>query len=92
MKDCTKCKHLYREGYEDYYYACDFFGDDIPNWASNYQGGCLLREQEIKKALKLNDNCRCSNEEQNARANREYNGYIEILMDRCEDRRNEQDN
>ena len=53
-KDCSNCEHLCREGYEDYYYICEVFGDDVPKWAINpINDSCLLKEQEIKKMIRL---------------------------------------
>ena len=50
MKDCSNCKYLCREGYEDYYYICELFGEDIPDWADNPNGNCcLLKSQEVEK-------------------------------------------
>lgn len=103
MKNCENCRFLnsgfYGEG------LCDFFGEDVPNFADNGNDGCLLKAQEIKKAIKLRDNIRFwgtgksldksgfpkftkEDEEHNKIANREYDKYIEILMDRCEERKN----
>lgn len=54
MKDCSNCKYLCREGYEDYYYVCELFGEDIPDWANHPNDECcLLKSQEINKLIKL---------------------------------------
>lgn len=52
-KTCEQCRFLntgyYGEG------ICDFFGEDIPDWANNGNEGCLLKCQEIKKAISISD-------------------------------------
>jgi hypothetical protein len=54
MKDCLNCKYLCREGYEDYYYVCELFGEDVPDWANHPNDECcLLKSQEINKFIKL---------------------------------------
>lgn len=54
MKECSKCRYLCREGYEDYYYICELFGEDIPDWAQHHNGDCcLLKYQEVNKLIKL---------------------------------------
>lgn len=54
MKDCSSCKYLCREGYDDYYYVCELFGEDIPDWANHPNDECcLLKSQEVDKMIKL---------------------------------------
>lgn len=102
MKNCERCRFLnsgfHGEG------ICDFFGDDVPEWADNGNDGCLLKCQEIKKAIELRDSIRMfgtgtklnefgfpefteEDEKHNKIAIRKYDGYIEILIDRCEARK-----
>ena len=55
-KECSECKFLCREGYEDNYYVCEIFGENIPNWAEHPKiECCLLKSQELKKIIRLHD-------------------------------------
>ena len=103
MKDCMRCRYCGRDCYEDSIYSCELFGEDTPEWASNYNDGCLLKPQEVKKVLKilsgflevgtgeLDENGFPSftkeDKENNARVGKEYKAYIEKLKKRCEIRK-----
>lgn len=103
MKDCMRCRYCGRDCYEDSIYSCELFGEDTPEWASNYNDGCLLKSQEVKKALKILRGFRevgtgkldkfgypsftKEDNENNARVFKEYKTYIEELKKRCEIRR-----
>lgn len=103
-KECSECRFLCREGYEDYYYVCALFGEDIPDWATLNGDCCLLKCQEIKKLIRLQNDFlivgtgECDpetfypkwteeDEKHNEIAKKNYDDYIEILKERCEERK-----
>lgn len=108
MKDCMKCRYCGRDCYEYSSYSCELFGEDIPEWASNYNDGCLLKSQEVKKVLKITSGFRFvgtgeldkygfpsftkEDEEINAKVDNEYKTYIETLKKRCATRRTRNSN
>lgn len=103
MKECMKCFYCGRDCYEDSIYSCELFGEDTPEWASNYNDGCLLKSQEVKKALKILSSFRQvgtgklneygypsftkEDKENNAKVDKEYKTYIETLKKRCATRK-----
>ncbi len=58
MKNCENCRFIYNAGYEYADWCCELFGEDIPEWASNRNDGCLLKAQEVKKAVDISNQTR----------------------------------
>lgn len=102
MKECNRCRYCGRECYEYSETACDLFGENIPEWADNRNDGCLLKSQEVKKAIKLANNFLLvgtgklseygypefteEDKKHNALADKRYKEYIEVLKKRCVER------
>jgi len=105
MKNCMECRYCGKDCYEDSIYSCELFGEETPEWASNYNDGCLLKIQEVKKLLKISSGFRQlgsgkldkygfpkwtkEDTKHNQKVTKEYNEYLEILKKRCKERREE---
>lgn len=54
MKNCNNCRHIYNAGGEYSCYACELFGEDVPNEFAKGDG-CCLHINELKKAIRLQE-------------------------------------
>lgn len=94
MKNCERCRFL-STGYHGEG-LCEFFGDDAPDWVVNNTDGCLLKYQEVDKAIKLSQDVRYFDFEKREadgtpiryeKTCKKYDDYIKELMKRCNMRR-----